>query len=59
MVARGLLRMINTLVRPDELMADADFVGRVASYFAGPEADTSELDSLRVRRRDLLRALAA
>jgi len=58
-VARGLLRMINTLVRPDELMADADFVTRVASYFAGPEADTSELDSLRVRRRDLLRALAA
>jgi 2-polyprenyl-6-methoxyphenol hydroxylase-like FAD-dependent oxidoreductase len=58
-VARGLLRMINTLVRPDELMADADFVGRVASYFAGPEADTSQLDLLRVRRRDLLRALAA
>jgi 2-polyprenyl-6-methoxyphenol hydroxylase-like FAD-dependent oxidoreductase len=58
-VARGLLRMINTLVRPDELMADADFVGRVASYFAGPEADTSERESLRVRRRDLLRALAA
>ena len=58
-VARGLLRMINTLVRPDELMADADFVGRVASYFTGPEADTSELDSLRVKRRDLLRALAA
>ncbi len=58
-VARGLLRMINTLVRPDQLMADADFVGRVASYFAGPEVDTSELDSLRVRRRDLLRALAA
>ncbi|HUE07920.1 MAG TPA: FAD-dependent oxidoreductase [Acidimicrobiales bacterium] len=58
-VARGLLRMINTLVRPDELMADADFLGRVASYFAAPEADTSEFDSLRVRRRDLLRALAA
>jgi flavin-dependent dehydrogenase len=58
-VARGLLRMINTLVRPDELMADGDFLGRVASYFAGPEADTSEVDSLRVRRRDLLRALAA
>lgn len=58
-VARGLLRMMNTLVRPDELMADAEFVGRVASYFAGPEADTSELDLLRVRRRDLLRALAA
>lgn len=58
-VARGLLRMINTLVRPDELMADADFVGRVASYFTGPEADTTELNSLRVRRRDLLRALAA
>jgi hypothetical protein len=58
-VARGLLRMINTLVRPDELMADADFVARVASYFTGPEADMSELESLRVRRRDLLRALAA
>ncbi len=53
-VARGLLRMINTLVRPDELMSDVDFVGRVASYFAGPEADTTELDLLRVRRRDLL-----
>jgi flavin-dependent dehydrogenase len=58
-VARGLLRMINTLVRPDELMADADFVGRVASYFAGPEAETSQLDVVRLRRRDLLRALAA
>ena len=58
-VARGLLRMINTLIRPDELMADADFVGRVASYFAGPDAETSEFDTLRVRRRDLLRALAA
>jgi hypothetical protein len=58
-VARGLLRMINQLVRPDELMSDADFVGRVASYFTGPEADTSELDALRVRRRDLLRVLAA
>jgi hypothetical protein len=58
-VARGLLRMINTLVRPNELMADAEFVSRVASYFTGPEADTSELDSLRVRRRDLMRALAA
>jgi hypothetical protein len=58
-VARGLLRMINTLVRPDELMSDANFVGRVASYFTGPEADTSELDALRVRRRDLLRVLAA
>ena len=43
----------------DELMSDADFVGRVASYFTGPEADTSELDALRVRRRDLLRVLAA
>jgi 2-polyprenyl-6-methoxyphenol hydroxylase-like FAD-dependent oxidoreductase len=58
-VARGVLRMINTLVRPDELMADADFVGRVASYFAGPATDLSALDSPRVRRRDLLRALAA
>ena len=58
-VARGLLRMINTLVRPDELMADAEFVSRVASYFTGPEADTSELDTPRVRRRDLMRALAA
>jgi 2-polyprenyl-6-methoxyphenol hydroxylase-like FAD-dependent oxidoreductase len=58
-VARGLLRMINTLVRPDELMADADFLGRVASYFTGPEADMSELEALRVRRGDLLRALAA
>ena len=30
-IARGLLRMINTLVRPDELMADREFIGRRAS----------------------------
>jgi hypothetical protein len=58
-IARGLLRMINTLVRPDELMADAEYVARIASYFAGPEADVSDLDALRVSRRALLEAVAA
>jgi 2-polyprenyl-6-methoxyphenol hydroxylase-like FAD-dependent oxidoreductase len=58
-VARGLLRMINTLVRPDELMADADFVGGIASYFSGPEPDHTERAALRVRRRDLLSTVAA
>jgi 2-polyprenyl-6-methoxyphenol hydroxylase-like FAD-dependent oxidoreductase len=58
-IARGLLRMINTLVRPDELMADADFIGRISSYFAQPEADMSELDALRVDRGTLMVAVAA
>jgi hypothetical protein len=58
-IARGLLRMINTLVRPDELMADTEFVGRIASYFAQPEADMSDLDGLRVSRDSLLDAVAA
>lgn len=58
-VARGLLRMINTLVRPDELMADAEFIGRIASYFSGPESDQSDLAALRVSRGELLHALAA
>jgi hypothetical protein len=58
-VARGLLRMINTLVRPDELMADAEFMSRIASYFAGPESDLSDLEALRVSRGTLLEAVAA
>jgi 2-polyprenyl-6-methoxyphenol hydroxylase-like FAD-dependent oxidoreductase len=58
-IARGLLRMINTLVRPDELMADAEFMGRIASYFAGPETDLSDLEALRVSRGTLLEAVAA
>lgn len=58
-IARGLLRMINTLVRPDELMADAEFVSRIASYFAEPESDPSDLEALRVSRGTLLEAVAA
>ena len=58
-IARGLLRMINTLVRPDELMADADFMARIASYFAEAEPDTTERDDLRVSRGTLLHAVAA
>jgi hypothetical protein len=58
-IARGLLRMINTLVRPDELMADAEFIGRIASYFAGPDVDQSDLEALRVSRGTLLGAVAA
>jgi hypothetical protein len=50
--------MINTLVRPDELMADREFVRRVASYFAGPDVDPAELDATRVSRGDLLVAAA-
>jgi flavin-dependent dehydrogenase len=58
-IARGLLRMINTLVRPDELMADREFMTRIASYFAGPESDMSDLEALRVSRGTLLEAVAA
>jgi hypothetical protein len=58
-IARGLLRMINTLVRPDQLMADGEFMGRIASYFAGPETDLSDLEALRVSRGTLLEAVAA
>jgi 2-polyprenyl-6-methoxyphenol hydroxylase-like FAD-dependent oxidoreductase len=58
-IARGLLRMINTLVRPDELMADREFIGRIASYFAAPDADMSDLEARRVSRGALLEAVAA
>ncbi|HEY1831556.1 MAG TPA: hypothetical protein VGG38_15070 [Acidimicrobiales bacterium] len=58
-IARGLLRMINTLTRPDELMSDGEFMTAVASYFAGPESDLSDLDALRVSRGTLLEAAAA
>jgi 2-polyprenyl-6-methoxyphenol hydroxylase-like FAD-dependent oxidoreductase len=58
-IARGLLRMINTLIRPDELMADSEFIGRISSYFAGPEPATPDLDALRVSRGTLLEAVAA
>jgi 2-polyprenyl-6-methoxyphenol hydroxylase-like FAD-dependent oxidoreductase len=58
-IARGLLRMINTLVRPDELLADKDFMARIASYFAGPEPETTQHEDLRVSRGTLLHAVAA
>jgi 2-polyprenyl-6-methoxyphenol hydroxylase-like FAD-dependent oxidoreductase len=58
-IARGLLRMINTLVRPDELMTDTEFLGRIASYFAAPEVDQSDLAALRISRGTLLDAVAA
>jgi hypothetical protein len=58
-LARGLLRMINTLVRPEELMTDSDFLARAMAYFAEPETDDAELASLRVSRRELLAELAA
>ncbi|HEY2214304.1 MAG TPA: hypothetical protein VGH31_04545 [Acidimicrobiales bacterium] len=58
-IARGLLRMINTLVRPDELMADAEFLTRIASYFAAPDGDYSDVEALRVSRGSLLTAVAA
>lgn len=58
-IARGLLRMINTLVRPDELMADAEFLTRIATYFAAPDGDYSDVEALRVSRGSLLTAVAA
>ncbi len=58
-IARGLLRMINTLVRPDQLMTDTEFMSRIASYFAAPESDLSDLEALRVSRGTLLEAVAA
>jgi hypothetical protein len=58
-VARGLLRMINTLLRPDELMSDTNFIGRIASYFAQPDVETPDVDPLRVPRSTLLGAAAA
>jgi 2-polyprenyl-6-methoxyphenol hydroxylase-like FAD-dependent oxidoreductase len=58
-IARGLLRMINTLVRPDELMADAEFLSRIAIYFAAPDGDYSDIEALRVSRGSLLTAVAA
>ena len=58
-IARGLLRMINTLVRPDRLLADAKVIGRISSYFELPEADMSDLEALRVSRGTLLDAVAA
>jgi hypothetical protein len=58
-LARGLLRMINTLLRPDELMSDADFLGRIASHLAGPDIDPTQSDALRVPRSTLLGAAAA
>ncbi|HUC05955.1 MAG TPA: hypothetical protein VL961_11195, partial [Acidimicrobiales bacterium] len=57
-ITRGLLRMINTLTRPDELMADTEFTTRIASYFTGPAPAEPDAPSLRVSRRALLAAAA-
>jgi 2-polyprenyl-6-methoxyphenol hydroxylase-like FAD-dependent oxidoreductase len=58
-LARGLLRMINTLIRPDELMADTAFMGGIASFFTAPDGGQAERDLRRISRGALLSAVAA
>jgi 2-polyprenyl-6-methoxyphenol hydroxylase-like FAD-dependent oxidoreductase len=58
-LARGLLRMINTLIRPDELMADPAFMGGIASFFTAPDGGQAERDLRRISRGALLSAVAA
>jgi 2-polyprenyl-6-methoxyphenol hydroxylase-like FAD-dependent oxidoreductase len=58
-VARGLMRLVNMLVRPDELFTDTDFVTRVGSLLSDPQGYGSTPAPTRVERDTLLSALAA
>lgn len=58
-VARGLMRLVNMLVRPDQLFTDTDFVTRVLALVNDPQGFGSSSSPIRVRRDTLLSALAA
>lgn len=58
-VARGLMRLVNMLVRPDQLFTDTDFVTRVLALVNDPQGFGSSSLPSRVERDTLLSALAA
>ncbi|HEX3840034.1 MAG TPA: hypothetical protein VHU85_04500 [Acidimicrobiales bacterium] len=58
-VARGLMRLVNMLVRPDQLFTDPDFVSRVLALVNDPQSFGSSSSPVRVERHTLLSALAA
>jgi 2-polyprenyl-6-methoxyphenol hydroxylase-like FAD-dependent oxidoreductase len=57
-VARGLMRLVNLLVRPDQLFTDTDFVARVLALVNDPQSFGSSSSPIRVERETLLSALA-
>jgi 2-polyprenyl-6-methoxyphenol hydroxylase-like FAD-dependent oxidoreductase len=58
-VARGLMRLINMLVLPDQLFADTDFIGRAFALLNDPDGFASSAAPIGVKRDTLLSALAA
>jgi hypothetical protein len=58
-LARGLLRMINTLQLPDGLMGDPEFMAHMAAYFAAPAERSTPPAHQRISRDALLLAVAA
>jgi 2-polyprenyl-6-methoxyphenol hydroxylase-like FAD-dependent oxidoreductase len=58
-VARGLMRLINMLVLPDQLFADTDFIGRAFALLNDPDGFGSSAAPAGVKRDSLLSALAA
>jgi 2-polyprenyl-6-methoxyphenol hydroxylase-like FAD-dependent oxidoreductase len=58
-VARGLLEMINVVVRPDQLLADTEFVTRIASLLNEPRSEDHRQRLLRPSRDEILEAVAA
>ncbi len=58
-VARGLMRLINMLVLPDQLFADTDFIARAFALLNDPNGFASSAAPIGVKRDTLLSALAA
>ena len=56
-IGRGLMRLWNLLATPTDLMADPEFVARVAAVMADPDAYPPP-DEAGPSRRELLAALA-
>jgi 2-polyprenyl-6-methoxyphenol hydroxylase-like FAD-dependent oxidoreductase len=57
-IGRGLMRLWNLLATPEDLMADPEFVARVAAVMADPDAYPPP-DAVGPSRGELLAALAA
>jgi 2-polyprenyl-6-methoxyphenol hydroxylase-like FAD-dependent oxidoreductase len=58
-VARGLMRLFNMLILPDQLFTDADFLTRVMGLLNDPDGVGSSSPPTTMKRDHLLSALAA
>ena len=58
-VARGLMRLFNMLILPDQLFGDTEFISRAFALLNNPDGFAPSTAPVGVKRDTLLSALAA